>query len=260
MDDPAQVAAYSEAGRIDGIMSAAYLFHSARVSQVIAGAQTVIDLGCGPATQLAQIAAFNPATSFIGIDLSPTMLESAAQHVAANGLTNVRFHPGDITRLEPFADHSVDGVISTMALHHLPTEDHLARCFSEIARVLKPGGALYLVDFGRLKSLYSILAFAYLNARFQPHLFTLDYERSLRAAFSRENFAHYARLLPSHVRLYATFVMPMLVVIKSADRGISSQLSARLDRMRRALPGRYRRDLNDMRTFFKLGGMGGDPF
>src|SRR3982750_1764238 len=72
MEDDEQVRAYSLAGRIDGVMSAAYLFHSAQASSVIKGARRIIDLGCGPATQLAQIASLNPDSEFVGIDLSPT--------------------------------------------------------------------------------------------------------------------------------------------------------------------------------------------
>lgn len=77
MDDPQQVAAYDEAGSIDGLMSSAYLFHSARVSQVIRGCKEVVDLGCGPAIQRCQIAQLNPSTTFHGLDLSPEMLEKA---------------------------------------------------------------------------------------------------------------------------------------------------------------------------------------
>ena len=47
MGDADQVAAYTEAGRIDGVMSAAYLFHSRRISQVIRGCNRVVDIGCG---------------------------------------------------------------------------------------------------------------------------------------------------------------------------------------------------------------------
>ena len=103
MDGKAEVAAYTEAGRIDGVMAAAYLFHSARVSQAIHGCQNVIDLGCGPATQLAQVAELNPDISFHGVDLSPAMLESAGAHIRESGLKNVQFSQGDITRLDHIA-------------------------------------------------------------------------------------------------------------------------------------------------------------
>lgn len=261
MDAPEEVAAYSEAGRIDGVMAAAYLYHSARISQVIQGCTQVIDLGCGPATQLAQVAQLSPDISFLGMDLSSPMLESAESHVRSLGLTNVQFSLGDITRLESVADQSADAVISTMALHHLPSMDHLRTCFQEINRVLRPRGALYLVDFGRLKSLRSVLFFAYMNAKHQPHLFSLDYERSLRAAFLLEDFQSLAtECLPHQAQVYSTFKMPILVLIKSPDRPLPDMLRARLKEMVQALPSRYRHDLEDIRLLFKLGGLGNDPF
>lgn len=261
MDDPDQVAAYVEAGRIDGVMAAAYLFHSARISQVIQGSQTVLDLGCGPATQLAQIAQFNPKISFTGLDLSSHMLADARRHVEALGLENVELRQGDITRLDTFDDHSLDAVISTMALHHLPTLEHLEKCFAEVRRVVKPGGALYLTDFGRLKSLYSVIFFAYINARHQPHLFSLDYERSLRAAFLKEDFVSLvAKYFPSGVRVESTFKVPFLVIAKTADRSLPVDLRQHIAALRKSLKPRYRRDLNDLRTFFALGGLKNDPF
>jgi arsenite methyltransferase len=261
MDDPEQVAAYVEAGRIDGVMAAAYLFHSARVTQVIQGCGSVLDLGCGPATQLAQIAELNPHTRFTGLDLSSTMLSDAEKHVQALGLGNVSFRQGDITALDGIPDASFDGIISTMALHHLPTLRHLEDCFASIRRVLKPGGALYLTDFGRLKSLKSVIFFAYMNARHQPHLFSLDYERSLRAAFLREEFAALtARHLPGGAEVVSTFKVPFLVLVKTADKPLPGELRARVKAMRSKLKLRYRRDLDDLRTFFRLGGMKHDPF
>jgi len=261
MQDEEQVLAYSLAGRIDGVMSAAYLLHSGQASSVIHGARRVIDLGCGPATQLAQIAGLNPDSEFVGVDLSPTMLEDARSHVAACGLRNVSFSQGDITRLAQFDDHSADAVISTMALHHLPTREHLAACFSEISRVLKPGGAVYLTDFGRLKSLYSVIWFAYLNAKHQPHIFSLDYERSLRAAFLYDEFAETARqCLSGSVRAYSTFIMPLLVILRTPPRPLPKELVAQLSRLRNALPKTYRGDFEDLRIFLRLGGLAPDPF
>lgn len=261
MDDPDQVAAYDKAGSIDGLMASAYLFHSARVSQVIQGCTEVVDLGCGPAIQLGQIAQLNPNISFHGVDLSPTMLDKARENVAGLGLTNVRFSLGDITELGFLPDASVDGVISTMALHHLPTLDHLRRCFREVHRILRPSGALYLVDFSRLKRLETLMFFAYQNAHHQPHLFTLDYERSLRAAFEQADFKAVAREeLPERGDVISTFMVPMLTVIKSEDRPLQAAQRNRVRGLLNAMPARYRSDLNDMRIFFRLGGLKDDPF
>lgn len=261
MEDDEQVASYALAGRVDGVMSASYLFHTAAISEAIAGSAEVVDLACGPATQLAQVAQLNPGIRFHGIDLSATMLESAKAHVDTLGLTNVRFSQGDIANLDFIADHSAGALISTMALHHLPTVQHLDACFAEIARVVEPEGAVYLADFGRLRSLRSVLFFAYMNAKEQPHLFSLDYERSLRAAFTLNDFQKAAReRLPSHVRVYSTFLVPMLATMRTPARSIDARLAAKLRSMRKALPRRYRADLDDMRLFFRLNGLASDPF
>lgn len=261
MDGEDQVAAYAHAGRIDGVMSAAYLFHSARATQVFQACARVVDLGCGPATQLAQIAQFNPGTEFLGVDMSLEMLDKAEAHVASLGLTNVRFRQGDITDLNFLPDGSVDGVLSTMALHHLPTHEHLKRCFREVSRVLKRDGAVYMADFGRLKNLRSVLFFAYMNAKHQPHLFSLDYERSLRAAFEHADFVSIGgEALPASVSIYGTFLVPFLTILQTGPKPIPSELARRLVTMRKALLPRYRVDLDDMRLFFRLSGMKQDPF
>jgi arsenite methyltransferase len=260
MDDDEQVASYAHAGRIDGVMSASYLFHSANISETIHGCKTVVDLACGPATQLGQVAQLNPDIEFLGIDLSSTMLDSAREHIATLGLTNVRFMQGDITKID-LSSASADAVLSTMALHHLPTKELLHACFGEIARILRPQGAVYLTDFTRLKSLYSVLFFAYMNANAQPHIFTLDYERSLRAAFELGDFEEAARArLPQNVKVYSTFLVPMLTAIRTRARNVDPTLKERFKAMRRALPRRYRADLDDMRLFFKLNGLPSDPF
>lgn len=261
MDDASQVAAYTDAGRVDGVMSAAYLFHTARISQVIGGCKQVVDLGCGPATQLAQVAELHPDISFMGIDLSSEMLEQARNHVRVLGLDNVDFMQASITDLESISSHSIDGVISTMALHHLPKLELLQDCFREIKRILVPDGAVYLVDFGRLKSLKSVIYFAYMNARHQPHLFTLDYERSLRAAFLARDFRRLSsELLPANVKVFKTSGIPLLVIMKSPDSPLRPGLREQLDGMRRSLPRAYRRDLDDIRLFFRMGGLRNDPF
>ncbi len=259
--DAAESALYAEAGRTQGLMDANYLFHSARISQVIQGCGHVVDLGCGPATQLAHLAALNPDVRFTGIDLSPSMLDNARGHIAAQGLGNVGFQQGDITNLAAVEDHSVDGAISTLTLHHLPDRAALARCFVEIRRILRPGGALYLVDFGLLKSPRSIRHFVEANRDHQSPEFSREFENSLNAAFPSHEFKSLAeRELPAQMRSFSTAQIPMLNIVKSPDKKLPDALRTRVRAMRRELTPRFRRDLDDMRLFFWLGGLGNDPF
>lgn len=261
MNDPQQVEAFTAAGKIDGAMAAAYLFHSARISQVIQGCKTVLDLGCGPATQLCQIAGLNPAIQFTGVDLSEKMLDVAQLHARTLDIPNTEFRIGDVTTLKDIPDRSMDAVISTMTLHHLPSIQHLEQCFVTITRILKPGGAIYLTDFGRLKSLKSVIFFAYINAQHQPHIFSLDYERSLRAAFLDKEFKELTlQHLPQHTKLVSTFKVPFLIVIKTEDKLLPSDLLQKVRMMYAALKPRYRRDLDGLRFFLRFGGLENDPF
>jgi arsenite methyltransferase len=261
MDGEEQVAAYASAARSDGAMAAGYLFHSARISMVLQGCQSVVDLGCGPATQLAQIAALNPDIHFTGIDLSTKMLADARAHVDALGLNNISLQEDDISTMESVPDCSVDAVISTLALHHLPSELHLRNCFRQAARILKLDGAIYFADFTRFKSLKSVITMAYMYRKYEPHIFLLDYERSLRAAFLFDQLERLAREeLPARVMTFATFLVPFIAVIKTSDRPLRFEQQKQLHQMRNNLLRWQRRDLDDLRLFFRLRGMGGDPF
>jgi arsenite methyltransferase len=256
MDDPDQVAAFVHAGREGGVMSPLYLYHCAHCCEVIKAGDQVLDLACGPANQLAMVARLNPAARFTGIDLSAPMLEQADALVRSQGLTNVSFQAGDMMDLAAFPDATVDCVISTMSLHHLPDLPSLARTMAEIARVLRPGGGLYLVDFGRLKAKRSIAYFAEQYQDRQPALFTLDYANSLNAAFTRDDFRRAGRPLTGRARLYSTFLAPFLVAFKSPGRcGADPVVRARLRERKAALPACHLRDLDDLSGFFRMGGL-----
>ena len=256
MDDPAKVAAYTRAGREDGVMAPVYLFHTAHMCEVIRPGDTVIDLACGPATQLAQVARLNPDVRFIGIDLSRPMLERASDHVAALRLSNVELRHGDITVLASVADGSADAVVSSMALHHLPTVDLLGKNFAQVKRVLRPGGGAYFADFGRLFSAKSIDYFAYQYADRQPELFTLDYLYSLKAAFSVDDFRRASAVLGEAVRLSSTFGAAFMVALKSPPRRtLPDPLLQALVELRTAMPSHHKADFRDLRRVFSIGGL-----
>lgn len=262
MDGTAQVNAYADSGsQEDGIMAVSSLFHAAHATMVIRGCERVIDLGCGPGTQLVPIAMLNPETQFVGIELAPKMIVRARDLIETSKVQNIEVLRGDITSLDDVADQSADGVISTMTLHHLPSLDALRACFKQIRRVLKPGGAVYLADFGRLKLLESVRFFAHMHDASLPAEVIQDYEYSLRAAFSIEEYQQLVRLeLGPGVAFYKTFLAPFMVIMKSTDRQIDPVLQAQLCNGREKLSLRFRRDLDELRRFFRLGGLPHDPF
>ena len=256
MDDAAQVEAYVEAGRPNGVMAPVYLFHAAHACDVMKPGDLVLDLACGPANQLSLIASMNPECRFIGVDLSEPMLGQARELASRGGLRNIEFRRGDVSRLDGVEDGSVDVVISTMALHHLPTADLLHATLSEAARVLRHAGGIYIVDFGHLKSERSIAYFANQHAHRQPSLFTVDYLHSLRAAFSLADWRNATAALDGRARLYSTFLAPYMVALKSGRRRSNdAELRKRVERMAGALRPYQRTDLRDLSTFFRLGGL-----
>ena len=257
MDDPQQVREYTLAGLEGGVMAPVYLFHCAQVCQVIRPGDRILDLACGPANQLAQIARLNPDCQFVGLDLSPEMLDRARELTLTQQLSNITFVDGSITDLSQFKDSSFDAVMSTMALHHLPNEECLNQTFDEAARVLKPDGGMYLADFGRLKRKDSIDYFAYQYKDRQPPLFTLDYLNSLHAAFSLKNFQKAcSQSFGNRASVLSTWCVPYMVVVKTPSRReLPGSLKSSLHRLRDALPDHHKTDLADMRTFFRLGGV-----
>ncbi len=256
MDGAEEVAAYTRAGREGGVMAPVYMFHTAHMCEIIKPGDTVIDLACGPANQLAQVARLNPDVRFVGVDLSLPMLDRAREHLKVLGLTNVELRHGDISELSSFTDASVDAVVSSMALHHLPTPALLEKTFSQVKRVLRSGGGIYMADFGHLRSEESIKYFANQYAELQGKHFTLDYLNSLKAAFSVGDFRNANAILGDSAKLYRTFGAPYMVVLKSATRRqVPGPLVKALIALREAMPDRHKPDYKDLKRFFTVSGL-----
>lgn len=107
--------------------------------------EAVLDVGCGTGT-LAIVAKERVGTTgrVCGIDPGTRQIARARSKAARRGLS-IDFQPGVIEQLA-FPDSSFDVVLSTLMMHHLP-DDLKRQGLAEIARVLKPGGRLLILDF-----------------------------------------------------------------------------------------------------------------
>ena len=105
--------------------------------------ETVLDVGCGAGTDLLLAALHvGPEGKAIGVDMTEVMAERARTSALSCGLRNVEVRLGEAEAL-PANDGSVSVVISNGVINLTPDK---RRAFSEIRRVLKPGGRLMLAD------------------------------------------------------------------------------------------------------------------
>lgn len=121
------------------------------IPPLIAG-KRVLDLGCGAGRDAFLLSALvGPTGSVVGVDFTAAQLDVARRHrdvhAARIGLphSNVDFRLGAIEDLAAagIADASVDVVVSNCVIN---LSDDKERVFSEIRRVLRPGGELYFSD------------------------------------------------------------------------------------------------------------------
>jgi arsenite methyltransferase len=109
----------------------------------LAPGQRVLDVGCGAGTDslvAAQMVA--PDGAVTGIDMTDEMLAKARAGARELEAENVEFVAGEAEDL-PFDDGSFDVVISNGVIDLVPDKDAV---FSEILRVLRPGGRIQIAD------------------------------------------------------------------------------------------------------------------
>ena len=113
-----------------------------RIAALPPGA-TVVDIGCGTGMDLLLAArAVGPLGRAIGVDMTASMAERARSVARTLGATQIEVRMGDALDL-PVESNSADFVISNGVLNLTPDKQ---RAFSEVVRILKPGGQFLYGD------------------------------------------------------------------------------------------------------------------
>jgi arsenite methyltransferase len=105
--------------------------------------EIVLDLGSGAGTDsLVAAQMVGPKGRVTGVDMTPEILAKARAAAAEMEAMNVEFVEGEAEAL-PFDAESFDVVISNGVIDLAPDKDAV---FSEIHRVLRPGGRIQIAD------------------------------------------------------------------------------------------------------------------
>jgi demethylmenaquinone methyltransferase / 2-methoxy-6-polyprenyl-1,4-benzoquinol methylase len=115
------------------------------VSRIPPDARRVLDVATGTAAVAIELAHAGPARTVVGVDQSPEMLAAGRERVERAGLTErIELRESRAEEL-PFAEAEFDAVTFTYLLRYV---DDVPATLRELARVVRPGGTVAMLEFG----------------------------------------------------------------------------------------------------------------
>ena len=115
------------------------------VSRIPESAARVLDVASGTAAVAIELARRVPSREIVGVDQSTEMLAAGRARIVAAGLGGrIELHEGRAESL-PFDDGEFDALTFTYLLRYV---DDPAATLRELARVVRPGGTVAMLEFG----------------------------------------------------------------------------------------------------------------
>ena len=111
----------------------------------------VLEIGCG--TGMILFRAAPGTTRYVATDVSPAAIDHIRAHAAARGAAHVDLLVREADDFSGFADASFDAVVMNSVVQHLPGVDYFLRVLAGAARVVRPGGFIFIGDVPNLKLL-----------------------------------------------------------------------------------------------------------
>ena len=111
----------------------------------------VLDLGCGTGNITKRVMERFPHARVTCLDLSENMIEIAKQKLS--DYNAIEYVIGDFTQMQ--SDEKYDAIISSLALHHIPTDEQKEQMYKSIYESLENGGVFYNADVIKANSPYN---------------------------------------------------------------------------------------------------------
>jgi ubiquinone/menaquinone biosynthesis C-methylase UbiE len=177
------------------------LYHRVASATDLKG-KTVLEVGSGRGGGASFIARYHEPASMTGVDFSERAVALSTQRHA--DVENLSFLVGDAENL-PFPAASFDAVVNVESSH---CYGHIERFFSEVARVLRPGGWFLYTDFrtaDRMKELHAKLAEQHGLERIEREDITGDVAAALEADDARKRRLIQENIPPRLQHLFGEF-------------------------------------------------------
>jgi demethylmenaquinone methyltransferase / 2-methoxy-6-polyprenyl-1,4-benzoquinol methylase len=121
------------------------------VSRIPSDATRVLDVATGTAAVAIELAGAAPPRTIVGVDQSKEMLAAGrgrVEHAGLSGRIELRESRAEAL---PFGDAEFDAVTFTYLLRYV---DDVPATLSELARVVRPGGTVAMLEFGLPRGLW----------------------------------------------------------------------------------------------------------
>ena len=109
-----------------------------------------LDLACGVGKYSIEIARnIGEKGTVYAVDLWEEGIEALNQEISVTGINNIKTIIADIRDKLPLEDNSIDSCLMATILHDLSVNDQ-QKALEEVARVLKDGGILNIIEFKKI--------------------------------------------------------------------------------------------------------------
>ena len=119
---------------------------------------SILEIGCGTASNLIRAAKRRPDVSLYGMDISDEMLATARSSISRNGLSGrIAVAQGDAGSFDPealFGMRTFDCIMFSYTLSMMPP---WKEALDLAMTMLSPGGSMHVVDFGQHERLPSLV-------------------------------------------------------------------------------------------------------